>query len=186
MAVGVERALHRAAVGGEQRLLDQRHLPAHPRGERLEVRHHRVLEEPFEVGDPLELLHVQRVGRPPAATASENDLAPCPSGEGARAAGSARRSGWRTLSLASLRADRPRDTTARARTISASSASSSASASTAGQSARCTDSVVSREVPVELVGHERRERCEQQCHRRQALVQRGVRSGVVGLPEARA
>ena len=86
-----------------------------------------------------------------AATASEN--AP-PSGSST----SARRSGWRTFSLASLRADRPSDTTVRARSISASSASSRAAASTSGQSVRWTDSPDALQVAVELVGHERRER----------------------------
>ena len=105
------------AVGGEQRGLDRGHQLADLRAERPEVRHDRVVEQTFEVGDGLDALHVELVG----------DLG---DDVGARASSpsgtttTARRSGWRTLSLASVRAARPSVTSRRAASTSASRAAS--------------------------------------------------------------
>ncbi len=95
----------------------------------------------------------------------------------------AARSGWRTLSLACMRADMPSRTVSRATSIASSSAASRAPG--LGPVAQVHARLAPSSVVVDLVGQERAERREQLRDRDQAGVQRAER-GRIAVPEAPA
>ena len=160
--------------------LHRGHELAEARAERAEVRHDGVVEQALEVGDDLELLHVELVGDLGGDRRRENVAA------GHEHERRAERLAHAELGVAAGRVPERHDVRA-PRVISASSVVvDRGDVSAAGQSVRCTDSSRPREVRVHLVGDERAERREQLRDRRAGLVQRRVRGGVGRLPEPRA
>ena len=176
----VERALHRGAVGARERVLHQRHLLADRGPSARKFGHDRVVEQPFEVGDRLELLHVERVG----------DLGDDRVGERRVAVGQQHERAAQRLAHLELRLvarreperhDRARAAPSRASSVVVDRAPRRRRASRRGAPTRRS----AARLLVQLVGDERAERREQQRDGAQALVQRRVRGGVGRLPEPR-
>ena len=170
-AVGVEGAFDHAAVGVQERVLHQRHLPADPRRQRLEVGEHRVLEQALEVGDRFELLDVERVGHLGRDRVGER-LAPRLQDQ---------RPPERLADLelglvAGRQAERHHGAGALHLGFERVVECSGVDGGPVGQVHRLAST---GQIAVELVGDERAERREQQRERREALVQGGVSRRVV-------
>ena len=142
------------------------------RPERPEVGHDRPRHQAREGVDVVERLDVELRGDLVERLAPE---------AGPGCSSSARRSGWRTLTLASVRAARPRATRRRAAPICAASAGSPRTGRQ--RPVRQVDRHVAGQRHVQLVGEERAERRQQLAGHHQGVVQGGVGVGVVGLPE---